>query len=150
MKRLTIAALVLAAALPVQGRAAALDQPLHCDRPAHDFIGDLEAKGLIDPHPSHVEPNSINAFDPARGVRLTAFGFHVFAIVGFQKDDPLFEKGSGKPLADSAYGAVVLGATDKVKEAVRAGGSTAIIHHVGPFITAIFCQTDPPSSDDTP
>ena len=117
-----------------------LDQPLHCDRPAHDFIGALETKGLIDPHPSHVEPNSINAFDPTHNADLTAFGFHVFAIVGYQKDDPMFQKGDGKPLADSAYGAVVLGATDSVKTAVRAAGSSAIVHHVAPFITAIFCQ----------
>jgi hypothetical protein len=150
MKRLALVAFIFIAALPIRGFAAALDEPLHCDRPAHEFIGALETKGLIDPHPSRVEPNSINAFDPTHGVSLTAFGYHVFAIVGFQKDDPLFEKGNGKPLADSAYGAVVLGSSDKVKAAVRAGGSTAIVHHVGPFITAIFCQTDPPSSEDTP
>lgn len=150
MKRLAIAALIFAAALPVRVAAAALDEPLHCDRSAHDFIAALEAKALIDPHPSRVEPNSINAFDPVHGVDLTAFGYRVFAIVGFQKDDPLFRKGDGKPLADSAYGAVVLGSTDKVKAAVGAAGSRAIVHHVGPFVTAVFCQMEPVASDDRP
>lgn len=143
MKRFAIAASILiAAAGSGSACAASLDEPLHCDRPAHDFIGALEQQGLIDPHPSRVEPNSINAFNPSRTADLTAFGYHVFAIVGFQKDDPMFQKGDGKPLADSAYGAVVLGSTDKVDAAVKAAGSTAIVHHVAPFITAIFCQID--------
>ncbi|WP_116138598.1 hypothetical protein [Trinickia diaoshuihuensis] len=122
--------------------ATSLDEPLHCDRPAREFVGALESQGLIDPHPTHVEANSINAFNPTRNADLTAFGFHVFAIVGYQKGDPMFHKGDGKPLADSAYGAVVLGSTDSVQAAVRAGGSSAIVHHVGPFVTAIFCQDD--------
>ncbi|RDU98626.1 hypothetical protein [Trinickia dinghuensis] len=133
---------VYAATSSTPALAQALDEPLHCDRPAHDFIGALESQSLIDPHPTHVEPNSINAFNPTHTADLTAFGFRVFAIVGYQKDDPMFQKGDGKLLADSAYGAVVLGATDKVAAAVKAGGSSAIVHHVGPFITAIFCQID--------
>lgn len=147
MKRFASAfVLALAAAYAAASSAPALaeplDEPLHCDRSAHAFIGALESQGLIDPHPTHVEPNSINAFNPARAAELTAFGFRVFAIVGYQKDDPLFQKGDGKPLADSAYGAVVLGSTENVTTAVRAGGSSAIVHHVAPFITAIFCQID--------
>jgi hypothetical protein len=143
MKHLAIFAVFIAAAsLPGRAFAAPLDEPLHCDRSAHAFIDELEQKGLIDPHPSRVEDNSINAFDPTHDANLTAFGYHVFAIVGFEKDDSLFKKGKGKPLADSAYGAVVLGSTDSVKAAVRAGGSAAIVHHVAPFVTAIFCQLD--------
>ena len=138
---LTIIA-VFAALSPVPACATTLDEPLHCDRPASEFIGALESQGLIDPHPSRVESNSINAFNPTHGADLTAFGFHVFAIVGYQKGDSMFQKGDGKPLADSAYGAVVMGTTDSVKAAVRAGGSSAIVHHVAPFVTAIFCQDD--------
>lgn len=153
MKRFTSAivlalAVGYAAASSTPAFAEALDEPLHCDRSAHDFIGALESQGLIDPHPSHVEPNSINAFNPAHAVDLTAFGFRVFAIVGYQKDDPMFEKGDGKPLADSAYGAVVLGSTASVATAAKAAGSSAIIHHVGPFITAIFCQIDTATPTD--
>jgi hypothetical protein len=143
MNRFALALIVaFAAASCAPAFATPLDEPLHCDRPAHAFIGALESQGLIDPHPSHVESNSINAFDPTHTADLTAFGFHVFAVVGYQKGDPMFQKGDGKPLADSAYGAVVLGATDSVKSAVRAAGSSAIVHHVGPFVTAIFCQDD--------
>lgn len=143
MKRLFIAVFTFfCAVLSGRAPAASLDQPLHCDRRAHEFIGALEDQHLIDPHPTRVEDNSINAFDPAHGADLTAFGYHVFAIVGFQKDDALFQKGSGKPIADSAYGAVVLGSTESVTAAVRAAGSQAIVHHVAPFVTAIFCQPD--------
>lgn len=143
MNRFVLALIVVFSTVtPVLAFATPLDEPLHCDRPAREFIGALESQGLIDPHPSHVEANSINAFNPTRSADLTAFGFHVFAIVGYQKGDPMFQKGDGKPLADSAYGAVVLGATDSVKTAVRAGGSSAIVHHVAPFVTAIFCQDD--------
>ena len=151
MKRLAFFAAFLVGAAVLSGAcAASLDQPLHCDRSAHAFIGELEQKGLIDPHPSRVEDNSINAFDPARDADLSAFGYHVFAIVGTQKDDPMFKKGKGKPLADSAYGAVVLGSTDSVRAAVRAAGSGAIVHHVAPFVTAIFCQPDQPAQEGRP
>jgi hypothetical protein len=36
----------------------------------------------------------------------------------------------------------VIGREDSVKEKVRAAGSEAVIHHVAPFITAIFCNRD--------
>lgn len=150
MKRLALFAVFFAVAVSSPASATPLDQPLHCDRSAHQFIGELEQKGLIDPHPSRVEDNSINAFDPSHDADLTAFGYHVFAIVGFQKDDSIFKKGKGKPLADSAYGAVVLGATDSVRAAARAAGSTAIIHHVAPFVTAVFCQLDPGTPENRP
>lgn len=151
MKRLALATFVfLSAVRSAPLLAASLDEPLHCDRSAHAFIGELDDKGLIDPHPSRVEPNSINAFDPSHGADLTAFGYHVFAIVGFQKDDPMFQRGKGKPLADSAYGAVVMGTTDSVAAAVRTAGSKAIVHHVAPFVTAIFCQMDQSGAADRP
>jgi hypothetical protein len=101
------------AAVPLACHAAALDAPLAC---------------------------SINAFRPAKGADLSAFGFHVFAVVGFEKDDPMFRTGAGEPLANSAYGAVVFGSDSSVQDAVTQAGSTAIVHHVGPHITAIFCK----------
>jgi hypothetical protein len=151
MKSLALTVLIsVSVALSNSAFAVPLDDPLHCDRPAHDFIGALEEKGLIVRHPSRVEANSINAFDPAHGVDLTAFGYRVFAIVGFQKGDPMFRNGDGTPLADSAYGAVVLGSTDGVKSAVRSAGSLAIVHHVAPFVTAIFCEMDKNAPADRP
>ena len=51
---------------------------------------------------------------------------------------------NGEPIADSAYGAVVIGGEESVKQKVRAAGSDAVIHRVAPFITAIFCKPDSP------
>ncbi|MFT4069260.1 hypothetical protein [Paraburkholderia sp.] len=131
-----------AAALPLRGFAVTLDAPLVCNESGHQFIADLIQQQLINPKPTHVERNSINAFSPTHDANLTAFGFRVFAVVGFQKDDPIFRVGDGEPLAQSAYGAVVFGAEDKVRSAITDAGSTAIVHHVAPLITAIFCKRD--------
>jgi len=141
MKRFTTA--LLLAALPVIGHAAeTLDEPLTCKMSAHDFIGGLIDQQLIERKPMHVEDNSVNAFWPAPGQHLSAYGFSVFAIVGFQQDDPLFRTGSGQPIARSAYGAVVVGSQSKVEAAVRAAGNQAIVHHAGPMLTAIFCKQE--------
>jgi len=132
----------VAVALPVPVFAVTLDAPLVCNETGHKFIADLVDQQLIDPKPTHVERNSINAFSPAHDANLTAFGFRVFAVVGFQKDDPMFRVGDGEPLAQSAYGAVVFGAEEKVRAAITDAGSTAIVHHVAPLITAIFCKRE--------
>jgi hypothetical protein len=140
MKRFTFA--LLLAALPMVGHAAVLDDSLTCKISAHEFISGLIDQQLIDPTPMRVEANSVNAFWPAHDRHLSAYGFSVFAIVGFQQDDPLFRTGSGKPIARSAYGAVVVGNQSEVEAAVRAAGNPAIVHHAGPLLTAIFCQQD--------
>jgi hypothetical protein len=148
MKRLTFAAsaaALLASALafaPMAARAATLDDALTCQESAHDFVSGLIDQKLIDAKPMRVESNSINAFWPAHGQRLTAYGFSVFAIVGFQQDDPLFKTGDGKPIGRSAYGAVVVATQSKVQAALDAAGNHAIVHHAGPLLTAIFCQQD--------
>jgi hypothetical protein len=141
MKRFVLLTLLLTA-LPLVSRAAALDESLTCKESAHDFVSDLIGRNLIEPTPSRVESNSINAFFPVHGQHMTAYGFKVFAIVGFQEDDPLFRHGDGKPIARSAYGAVVFGAQAKVQAALDESGNTAIVHHAGPLLTAIFCQQD--------
>jgi hypothetical protein len=142
MKRLLILAALMAALLPSAALPAPLDDALHCDRSAHDFVGPLVRDGLLDPNPSRVEPNSINAFDPVHGAGLKAFGFHVFKIVAYQQNDPMFRTGDGKVIARSAYGVVVFGTSSNVKAAVEGAQSTAIVYRVAPFITAIFCQQD--------
>jgi hypothetical protein len=146
MKRFTLAALFLCiAVLPFlagNARAAVIDDSLTCNESAHDFISGLIDQNLIEPKAMRVESNSINAFWPAHGQRMTAYGFSVFAVVGFQKDDPLFRTGDGKPIAPSAYGAVVVGTQAKVQAALTAAGNNAIVHHAGPMLTAIFCQQD--------
>src|ERR1700754_523780 len=131
---------VVAVATPLASRAAELDAALACGESAHQFIGDLADQQLIDPEPMRVESNSINAFQPARGERLTAFGFSVFAVVGYEQADPLYKPGKCEPLAKSACGAVVFGNTEKVQAVVTEAGSNAIVHPVGPHITALFCK----------
>ncbi|CAD6528292.1 hypothetical protein [Paraburkholderia metrosideri] len=142
MKRLFSSVLLLlaTAALPLTSFAAALDTPLTCNESGHQFISDLTQQQMIDPKPMRVESNSINAFSPASGADLTAFGFRVFAVVGYEKDDPMFRVGDGEPVASSAYGVVVLGSESKVRNAISGSGSTAIVHHVAPLVTAIFCK----------
>lgn len=126
--------------LPLVSFATALDTPLACNESGHQFIADLSQQQLIDPKPTRVESNSINAFSPASGARLTAYGFSVFAVVGYEKDDPMFRVGDGEPLARSAYGVVVFGSESRVQTALVQAGSTAIVHHVAPLVTAIFCK----------
>ena len=141
MKRAVLATFAaFAALLPTLGFASTLDDQLGCGVSAHDFVGSLVQQQLIDPKPMRVENNSINAFWPTSGVDLKAFGFRVFAIVGFEKGDPMFRPGNGAPIANSAYGAVVFGGTDKVQAEVNAAHSTAVVHHVAPHVTAIFCK----------
>lgn len=132
--------LLATAALPLSSFAAALDTPLTCNESGHQFIADLTQQQMIDPKPMRVESNSINAFSPASGADLTAFGFRVFAVVGYEKDDPMFRVGDGEPVASSAYGVVVLGSESNVRNAISSSGSTAIVHHVAPLVTAIFCK----------
>lgn len=141
MKRFFSSALfALVAALPLSSHATTLDAPLACNESGHQFIADLAQQQLIDPKPTRVESNSINAFSPSQGAEMTAYGFRVFAVVGYEKDDPMFRVGNGEPVASSAYGVVVFGSEAKVKAAVTGAGSTAIVHHVAPLITAIFCK----------
>jgi hypothetical protein len=130
------------ALLPAMCAAATLDESLKCGVTAHEFIGSLEDQKLIASTPMRVEANSINAFKPTHGSTLTAYGFQVYAVVGFQKGDPLFRTGDGKPIGDSAYGAVVFGWTESVQKAVAQAHSTAIVHSVVPHVTAIFCNPD--------
>lgn len=141
-KHLAAVVVACAAALPEAGSCTPLDNPLHCNVSAHTFIGNLIDAGEIEPQPTRVESNYINAFNLAKGADLHAFGYRVFAIVGYEEGDPLFRRGSGTRLSRSAYGAVVWGTTEKVKAAVEAAHSNAIVHHVAPLITAIFCDRD--------
>lgn len=136
----TVAAALLGL-LPTFARADAIEEQLDCKSTGHTFISALLQSGEIQAKPMRVERNSINAFRPARGVKLTAFDFHVFAVLGYQKDDPIFASGKGEPIADSAYGVVVTGPSDDIKERLRQTGSNAIVHEVTPVMTAILCKS---------
>jgi hypothetical protein len=125
----------------VLARASAIEEQLDCKSTGHGFISALLQSGEIQVKPMRVEKNSINAFRPAHGVKLTAYDFPVFVVLGYEKDDPLFKPGKGDPIADSAYGVVVTGASDDVKERMRQAGSNAIVHEVTPLMTAILCKS---------
>jgi hypothetical protein len=130
----------LLSVLPGPGWAESLDTYLHCAASAHQFITALRAQQLIDTHPVHVEDDAINTFWPAHDTHLSAFAYDVFAVIGYQQDDPLFVKGKGQPIEGSLYGVVVVAGTAAVAHAIQAAGSSAYAKHAGPFLTAIVCR----------
>ncbi len=146
MRKVAVHALIALAAgvvvfTPVLCHAYELDPQLDCRSNAHDYISQLLNSQSIESKPMRVEANSINAFRPIRGSNLTAFGFRVYAVLGYEHDDAIFRKGSGEPISDSAYGAVVNGPAETVESRVREAGSGAIVKQVVPLlITAILCD----------
>jgi hypothetical protein len=142
-KLIRIAAVVALAPLGLSStpaHASAVEEQLDCKSTGHVFISALMSSGEIQPKPMHVEKNSINAFRPAHGVKLTAFDFPVFVVLGYEKDDPLFKPGKGDPVADWAYGVVVTGASDDVRDRLHQIGSDAVVREVTPVMTAILCK----------
>jgi hypothetical protein len=133
-------AIALLGLSPTFARAGAIEEQLDCKSTGHGFISPLLQSGEIQMKPMRVERNSINAFRPARGVKLTAFDFPVFVVLGYEKDDPIFTPGKGDPIADWAYGVVVTGSSDDVKERMRQTGSNAVVREVTPLMTAILCK----------
>ncbi|WP_211624029.1 hypothetical protein [Paraburkholderia domus] len=127
--------------LPTVCNAYALDPRLDCQSSPHDFIAPLLDEQSIDPKPMRIEANSVNAFRPTRGSNLTAFGFHVYSVFGYEQNDPIFKQGSGEPVKSSTYGVVVTGSATSVEASVRRAGSDAVVHEVIPFLlTAVFCN----------
>ncbi|CAB3784894.1 hypothetical protein GCM10011400_47820 [Paraburkholderia caffeinilytica] len=121
--------------------AYALDAKLDCRSSPHDFIAPLLDGQSIDPKPMRIEANSVNAFRPARGSDLMAFGFHVHAVFGYEQNDPIFKQGSGQPVTHPTYGVVVTGSAASVEASVRRAGSDAVVRDVVPlFLTAVFCN----------
>lgn len=126
---------------PILCHAHALDPQLDCKSTAHAFIAPLLDAQSIDPKPMRVEANSVNAFRAAHGSNLTAFGFHVYAVFGFEQHDAIFKQGSGQPIAASAYGVVVTAPAESVKASARQAGSEAVIREVIPLLlTAVYCK----------
>ncbi|TCF97726.1 hypothetical protein BZM26_29535 [Paraburkholderia strydomiana] len=132
--------LALATILPMPAFSHALDDQLTCEATPHDFVSELVQLQSIKTPASRVEGNSVNAFRPARGAALTAFGFRVCAVFGYQPGDPLFEAGTGKPASGPIYGAVVFGSSEAVQRRLTEAGSHAVTHSVIPLVlTAIVC-----------
>jgi hypothetical protein len=127
--------------LPAVCSAYPLDPQLDCQSSPHDFIAPLLDQQSIDPKPMRIEANSVNAFRPTSGSNLTAFGFHVYSVFGYEQNDPLFIQGSGQPVKSSTYGVVVTASTESVEASVRRAGSNAVVHEVIPFLlTAVLCN----------
>jgi hypothetical protein len=121
--------------------AYALDAQLDCQSTAHAFIAPLVDDQFIDPIPMRVEANSVNAFRPAHDSNLMAFGFRVYAVLGYEHNDAIFKQGSGQPITESAYGVVVIGSREAVEARAREAGSDAVVRQVVPLLlTAIFCD----------
>ena len=121
--------------------AHALDNEFDCKSNPHTFITSLQDVQFIDSKPMHVEKNSVNAFRPTHGSDLTVFGFRVYAVLGYERDDTLFKQGSGDAIAVPLYGAVVSGPLETVETRVRQAGSDAVVRQVIPLLlTAIVCN----------
>jgi hypothetical protein len=126
---------------PVVAHAHALDAQFDCRARPHAFIGELINSQYIDPNPMHVEANSVNAFRPAHGSDITAFGFRVYAMIGYEQDDGLFKKGSGHAPTGPLYGAVLSAPSAAVKSRLREAGSKATVRTVIPLLlTAVICS----------
>lgn len=62
----------------------------------------------------HVESNSMNVFHTEHP--LSAYGFSIYVVPGYQQDDPLFQHGDdGKPIYEWGYGVVVRGSKSAVE-----------------------------------
>ncbi|ABC39544.1 hypothetical protein [Burkholderia thailandensis] len=137
--RLLIPIATLAIASSAYADSQALDAALDCSSTGHAFVAPLAASGAIRSQPMHVEANSMNAFRTNR--TLTAYGFPVYVVLGYQANDPLFTHGDGEPIGDWAYGVVVRGSEQAVEAKVREAGSRAVVKNAFPFLTAIVCTS---------
>ena len=120
-----------------------LDKELSCRSDPHVFINQLMADKAIDPQPMRVTASSVNAFRPAVGRKLTAFGFEIQAVIGFAPADSMFAKGTGKPMSAPFYGAVVKASDEVVSKRLREADSPAIVKEVLPLLmSVIICQSN--------
>jgi hypothetical protein len=125
---------------PLVARAQSHDEQFTCKSNPHEFISTLIDEKSIDPHPSRVEANSVNAFRPVHGNRLSAFGFPIYVVLGYAHDDTLFHRGAGKEIDAPLYGVVVSAPADSVRSRVREANSDATVQSVVPLVlTAIVC-----------
>ncbi|AOJ70855.1 MULTISPECIES: hypothetical protein [Burkholderia] len=137
--RLLIPIATLASASPASADSLALDAALGCSSTGHAFVAPLVASGAIRSQPMHVEANSMNAFRTNHS--LTAYGFPVYVVLGYQANDPIFTHGDGTPIGDWAYGVVLRGSKQAVEAKVREAGSQAVVKDAFPFLTAIVCTS---------
>jgi len=127
--------------LPTLVRASTSDEQFDCTSNPHQFISSLIDAKSIDPQPARVEPNSVNAFRPTHGSELHAFGFRIYRVFGYERDDALFHQGNGKTIDGPVYGVVVSAPAESVKKRLEEANSRATVHAVVPLLlTAIVCD----------
>lgn len=139
-------------------QADSRDEQFDCRSNPHAFISSLIDEKSIDPRPSRVEANSVNAFRPAPGGQLSAFGFPIYVVLGYERDDALFHHGSGKEIDAPLYGVVVSAPADSVRLRLRESNSDATVRTVVPLLlTAIVCggqgrsrESQDPAPDQDP
>lgn len=131
---------LVAACAPWAAHAESLDDVFACTNQAHAYIQSLQDRHLIAEHAMHVEDDGLNVYWPTRGSGLTAFSFNVFAVLGYQQDDPMFKAGKGEPMTGQLYGVVVTAEAAVVAKVLVAAGSSAEYKHAGPFLTAVYCR----------
>ncbi len=116
------------------------DKRFDCTSNPHAFISAMIEEKSIDPKPSRVEANSVNAFRPAQGSRMSAFGFPIYVVLGYARDDDLFRRGAGKEIKAPLYGVVVSAPAESVRSRVSEANSDATVKSVVPLLlTAIVC-----------
>ena len=136
----TFVAGIAAILVPAWAHAGPHDEQFDCTSNPHAFISSFINERSIDPNPSRVESNSVNAFRPARRGQLSAFGFPVYMVLGYERDDALFHHGSGKEIDAPLYGVVVSAPADSVRLRLHEANSTATVQSVVPLLlTAIVC-----------
>jgi hypothetical protein len=126
--------------VPLSVKAQPQDEHFDCKSNPHAFIASLIEEKSIEAQPSRVEANSVNAFRPVHGSRLSAFGFPVYVVIGYAQDDDLFRHGAGKEIRAPLYGVVVSAPAESVRTRLREADSDATVHSVVPLmLTAIVC-----------
>lgn len=126
--------------VPAFTHADTHDEQFDCTSSPHVFISSLINERSIDPKPSRVESNSVNAFRPAQRGRLSAFGFPIYMVLGYARDDTLFHRGTGKEIDSPLYGVVVSAPEESVRLRLRQVNSNATVESVVPLLlTAIVC-----------
>jgi hypothetical protein len=140
---LWLPAAIGAALLTTPARGYELDEGLSCRSDPHVFISQLVTEKAIDPQPIQVTASSVNAFRPAVGSKLRAFGFKVHAVIGFAPSDSMFARGTGKAVSAPLYGAVVTASDETVSKRLREAHSPAMVMEVLPMLlSAIICQSN--------
>lgn len=136
----TLFAGLAALVVPAIAHADSHDEQFDCTSNPHAFISSLIDEKSIEPKPSRVESNSVNAFRPVQRGVLRAFGFPIYVVLGYERGDTLFHHGSGKEIDSPLYGVVVSAPEDSVRLRLREANSTATVETVVPLLlTAIVC-----------